>query len=103
MTQTTYQLQTPEWLWQVYTTVIKDHSEYSRYNDSLLAAIALDVQRFDELGLCDLGDEQRTRLESLIDEVDPVEAVPELDALEQAENEAREPARSTFEPRGERR
>lgn len=109
-----YNLETPEWIWSLWTRVINDNSEYSRYNDRLIACLAGDLQRFDEEDLIDLDDRDRERVEDILADAHPEEAIPglersaparvdELEQTEQADRGDRPAGTSAAEPRGEPR
>jgi hypothetical protein len=69
MTSRTYQVDTPRWLWQLWTRAIDDCTDYEKYNDRIVEAIAVDVRRFDAAGLLDLDDSEHRRIELVISEV----------------------------------
>jgi hypothetical protein len=80
MTSTTYPVDIQRWLWRHFTSVLDDETDYDRYNDRLVEAIATDVLRFNEAGLIDLdaGDQQRIEflLEDLSSDDETVPALP---------------------------
>jgi hypothetical protein len=116
-----YNLETPEWIWSLWTRVINDNSEYSRYNDRLIACLARDLQRFDEEDLINLDDRDRERVEDILADAHPEEAIPALNGgdppsdgdtpkggaapgeADEADRESRPAGSSPVKPRGERR
>jgi len=81
ITSKNYQIEIPEWMWRRWTTIIGDRSEYSRYNDRMVACLARDLRRFDEAGLIDLDDDHRHRVEHILDDLAPEEAILELERV----------------------
>lgn len=102
MSSTTYPIDTPRWLWQLFKRAIDDGTDYDKYNDRLVEAIAVDVQRFDQAGLLDLDDFEQQRIRRLVAEVQPDdETVPGHADGVQSEIEPGGDPSSTVNPRGE--
>lgn len=103
MSSTTYPVDIQRWLWQHFTTVLDNETDYDRYNDRLVEAIAADVIRFDDEGLTDLDAGDRQRIEHLLDDVGSDDAaVPSLLTADTGQDHGggRD---SNAQPRGERR
>lgn len=101
MTSTTYQLDVPRWLWSLYSRVLEE-TDYDRYNDRLVEAVAVDVQRFDEAGLIDIDQTTHNDIRRLLDRVDTDDDVPAHSDGLPLDDEAVRGHSSTSDPRGER-
>ena len=89
MTSTKYPIDCPKWLWELYTRAL-DRTDIDRYNDRLVPLVAVDVTRFDEADIIDLGETERQRLELLLEASDQRtngEAGPALPLPTDAETE----------------
>lgn len=102
MSSTTYPVDTPRWLWDLFKRAIDDGTDYDKYNDRLVEAIAVDVQRFDQAGMLDLDTDEQARIQQLLSDVGvDDDAVPsQSDAV--SFTDTRGAASSGREPRGER-
>ena len=90
MTSTKYPIDCPKWLWELYTRAL-DRTDIDRYNDRLVPLVAVDVTRFDEADIIDLGETERQRLELLLEASDQRtngEAAPALPLPTDAETES---------------
>lgn len=101
MSSTTYPVDTPRWLWNLFKRAIDDSTDYDKYNDRLVEAIAVDVQRFNHAGLLDLDENEQARIQQLLLDVGvDDEAVPRhSDGFPLTG--PREAPTSPVEPRGE--
>lgn len=103
MSSTTYPIDIPRWLWEIYTPVVDDLTEYSRYNDRLVEAIAIDVRRFAAAGFVDLDEFQERRIDELLDELQPEqENIPDLAESIHGQRAAGGHRSSASDPGGER-
>lgn len=121
MTSTKYPIDSPKWLWELFTRALDDETAYSRYNDRLVESVATDVRRFAEADLIELDQFDERRLDELLEQIQPDDDhIPAPgDALADGDGEAgdvapgqngrsssTEPSEqpsSRSEPRGERR
>lgn len=101
MSSTTYPVDTPRWLWDLFKRAIDDGTDYDKYNDRLVEAIAVDVQRFNQAGMLELDETERARIQQLLSDVGvDDEAVPRhSDGIPLTD--PRGPPSSMPDPRGE--
>ena len=103
MSSTTYPVDTPRWLWQLFKRAIDDSTDYDKYNDRLVEAIAVDVQRFDQAGLLDLDAFEQQRIHRFLEEVRPEDdGVPSHADGVSSERKAGGTRSSASDPGGER-